>query len=130
MAIYYGCQIQYAVYGAQNILKDLELFRPTVIPIVPRLLNKLYPVMRKILESELEPEQMLKSKIKEMFGGRLRTMITASAPVSSEILSFFKRTLECEVREAYGQTETTALSFVTDPRDVNYGHVGGPNPSF
>ena len=50
MCIFYGCNIQYCEYGASQILKDLEAFKPTVIPIVPRILNKLYPTMKKIYE--------------------------------------------------------------------------------
>ena len=54
-------------------------------------------------------------------------MVTGSAPISPEILTFFRNALECDVREGYGQTETTAASFVTYKGDTNYGHVGGPN---
>lgn len=53
--------------------------------------------------------------------------VTGSAPVSPEILHFFRQGLECDVREGYGQTETTAASFVTFKGDTNYGIVGGPN---
>lgn len=67
--------------------------------------------------------------MKGLFGGKVRMMVTGSAPISPEILSFFKNALDCDVREGYGQTETTAASFVTYFGDVNFGHVGGPNRS-
>ena len=57
-------------------------------------------------------------------------MVTGSAPVAANILTFFADVLECDIREGYGQTETTAASFVTYQGDTNYGHVGGPNQSF
>lgn len=42
-------------------------------------------------------------------------------------MTFFRKALECDLREGYGQTETMAASFVTYSGDTNYGHVGGPN---
>lgn len=55
---------------------------------VPRLLNKFYPLCKGILEREKG-----NAKIKGLFGGKLRMMVTGSAPISPEILSFFKKTL-------------------------------------
>lgn len=92
------------------------------MPIVPRLLNKFYPVCKAIYEKEGSY-----AKIKGMFGGKLRMMITGSAPVSPEILKFFHEALQIDLRQGYGQTETTAASFITYEGDTNYGYVGGVN---
>ena len=70
-----------------------------------------------------------KTKIIGLFGGRLKTLVTGSAPVAPEILTFFREVLDCDVREGYGQTQTTAATFVTYEGDANYGHVGGINKS-
>lgn len=53
-------------------------------------------------------------------------MITASAPISGEILDFLKIVACCPVMEAYGQTESTGGSFITNPNDSISDHVGGP----
>ena len=65
------------------------MIKPTTIPIVPRLLNKLYPAAKGIYERETD-KNVAKTKIKGLFGGRLRLMVTGSAPVAAEILTFFK----------------------------------------
>lgn len=65
------------------------MIKPTTIPIVPRLLNKLYSDAKGIHERETD-KNVAKTKIKELFGGRLRLMVTGSAPVAAEILTFFK----------------------------------------
>ena len=117
-----GANIRYAKHPITEIVKDLMTIKPTVIPLVPRLLNKFYPICKGIYEKEGNY-----AKIKGMFGGRLRMFVTGSAPVAPSILTFFREALSCDVREGYGQTETTAASFVTYDGDTNYGHVGGPN---
>ena len=117
-----GGNIRYAKFPVTEIVKDLMTIKPTVLPLVPRLLNKFYPVCKGLYEKEGSY-----AKVKGMFGGRLRLFVTGSAPVAPTILSFFREALSCDVREGYGQTETTAASFVTLEGDSNYGHVGGPN---
>ena len=57
----------------------------------------------------------------------LEEIITGSAPINPEILHFIRDILECDVREGYGQTESTAASFMGFEGDTDYGTVGGPN---
>ena len=53
-------------------------------------------------------------------------MVTGSAPISGEILDFLKVVTCAPVLEGYGQTESSAASFMTHPKDSTSGHVGGP----
>jgi long-subunit acyl-CoA synthetase (AMP-forming) len=48
-------------------------------------LNKFYPVLKALYEKEGNY-----NKIRAMFGGRLKIMVTGSAPVAPAILTFFK----------------------------------------
>ncbi len=52
-------------------------------------------------------------------------MVTGSAPISAEVLTFFMVVLGCDIREGYGQTETTAATFMTSLGEKKAGHVGG-----
>ncbi len=56
-------------------------------------------------------------------------MISASAPISSEVLTFYKIAMGAKVYEVYGQTETNGPATLTHPRDTTSGHVGGVIPS-
>jgi len=53
-------------------------------------------------------------------------MITASAPIAENVLSFLKCAFCCPIIEAYGQTESCGASFSTKIFDNKAGHVGGP----
>jgi long-chain acyl-CoA synthetase len=53
-------------------------------------------------------------------------MITGSAPISADILSYLKVVFSCPIREGYGQTETSAPATLTLLNDPRAGHVGGP----
>ena len=66
-------------------------------------------------------------KVRQMFGGRLRMITTGSAPISKEILKFYKKVLGCLIIEGYGQTETTAVAFSIYYEEEEFGHVGGPS---
>lgn len=63
-----------------------------------------------------------------MFGGNVKFMVTASAPINEEVLNFFKIALSIHVYEAYGQTETCGPSHMTSKLDPTPGHVGGNSP--
>ena len=41
-----GTNIRYAKYPVTEITKDLAEIRPTVLPLVPRLLNRFYPLLK------------------------------------------------------------------------------------
>lgn len=53
-------------------------------------------------------------------------MITGSAPISAEVLSFLKICFCTPIYEGYGQTESSAASTITSAFDPEAGHVGGP----
>lgn len=71
-------------------------------------------------------DMLIFKKFREAFGGNVRLMITASAPISKEVLEFLKIATCVPILEIYGQTESTGGSFVTERTDPECGHVGGP----
>lgn len=48
--MFWGINIRYARHPIAEILKDFAICRPTTIPIVPRLLNKFYPILKALHE--------------------------------------------------------------------------------
>jgi len=69
------------------------------------------------------------SKVRDRFGGRMRFMISGSAPLSPEIARWFGA-VGLQITEGYGLTETTAAGSVnrSGPGRWAYGSVGWPQP--
>uniref|UniRef100_F6ZUV9 Long-chain-fatty-acid--CoA ligase n=1 Tax=Equus caballus TaxID=9796 RepID=F6ZUV9_HORSE len=87
---------------------DMKALCPTIFPVVPRLLNRMYD--------------------KASLGGCVRMIVTGAAPASPTVLGFLRAALGCQVYEGYGQTECTAGCTFTTPGDWTSGHVGAPLP--
>jgi long-chain acyl-CoA synthetase len=67
------------------------------------------------------------SKVKDRFGGRIRFLISGSAPLSREMAEFF-HAVDMPILEGYGLTESSAASFLNLPHNFKFGTVGAPLP--
>ncbi|XP_070835446.1 long-chain-fatty-acid--CoA ligase 1a isoform X1 [Chaetodon trifascialis] len=149
----HGARIGYFQGDIRLLMDDLKTLQPTVFPVVPRLLNRMFdrvfsqantPLKRWLLdfafrrkEAELKSgvvrkdsmwDRLIFRKVQASLGGRVRLMITGAAPVSPTILTFLRAALGCQFYEGYGQTECTAGCSMSMPGDWTAGHVGPPLP--
>ncbi|XP_072318579.1 long-chain-fatty-acid--CoA ligase 1a isoform X3 [Eucyclogobius newberryi] len=153
VVLIHGGRIGYFQGDIRLLMDDLKTLQPTVFPVVPRLLNRMFdkifsqantPMKRWLLdfafrrkETELRNgvvrqdsfwDKLIFKKVQASLGGRVRMMITGAAPVSPVILTFLRAALGCQFYEGYGQTECTAGCTMSMPGDWSAGHVGPPLP--
>jgi len=127
--------------------------KPTIFPSVPRLFNRIFEktinatkvgglketLFQTAYESKLKSleegyiadtlwDNVVFGKVAAALGGRVRMMITGSAPISADVLKFLRIGFSCLVFEGYGQTETCAGATLTHQGDLLPGHVGIPIP--
>ncbi|MEE6486882.1 hypothetical protein FKM82_014721 [Ascaphus truei] len=148
-----GAKVGFFQGDIRILTDDMKTLKPTVFPVVPRLLNRMYdkiqsgaktPFNKHLLEfavarkfAEVKQgiirndsiwDKYIFKKIQDTMGGRIRVMVTAAAPISPNVLSFLRAALGCQIFEAYGQTECGAGCTFSTPGDWTAGHVGAPLP--
>uniref|UniRef100_H3CZQ7 Long-chain-fatty-acid--CoA ligase n=1 Tax=Tetraodon nigroviridis TaxID=99883 RepID=H3CZQ7_TETNG len=149
----HGAKVGFYQGDISLLTDDIKTLKPTFFPVVPRLLNRVYdkilgslnssPLRRALLHYAVRRKQaelasgvvrndsfwdkLLFNKIQASFGGKLRFVLTASAPISPAVMSFLRAVLGCFL-EGYGQTECTAGCTFSMPGDWSTGHVGAPLP--
>ncbi|NXM41388.1 ACSL5 ligase, partial [Gymnorhina tibicen] len=152
-AVVYSCGAKVGFFQGdiRLLTDDMKTLKPTLFPVVPRLLNRVYdkiqsgantPVKRHLLNfavfmkmAEIKQgifrndsiwDKLVFKKVQETMGGRVRIMVTGAAPISPSVLTFLRAALGCQIFEAYGQTECSAGSTFSMPGDWTTGHVGAP----
>ncbi|XP_060691286.1 long-chain-fatty-acid--CoA ligase 1a isoform X1 [Hemiscyllium ocellatum] len=149
----HGARIGFFQGDIRLLMDDIKVLRPTIFPVVPRLLNRMYDkihsqansfLKRWILQiatwrktAELRKgimrrnsiwDKLVFRKIQDSLGGQVKLMVTGAAPVSETVLTFIRAAVGCQFYEGYGQTECTAGCSMTLPGDWSAGHVGAPMP--
>ena len=149
---YLGGEVGFWQGKVDKLADDFHDFRPTLLSMVPRLLNKLYDAVRsEALKKGLVGrilfrlavngklalirrgdysrntlwDLLLFNKVRARFGGRVRRVISSSAPLSAEVCEFARAAFSCYLIEAYGQTECVIGCWQTTS-DVDSGETGIP----
>eukprot|EP01029_Cantina_marsupialis_P013181 TRINITY_DN2918_c0_g2_i1.p1 TRINITY_DN2918_c0_g2~~TRINITY_DN2918_c0_g2_i1.p1 ORF type:complete len:702 (-),score=267.17 TRINITY_DN2918_c0_g2_i1:878-2983(-) len=143
-------------YGGdvRKLVDDIKTLKPTLMAGVPRVYQRMEQVIRQNFDSKkgiakmlinralnVQSKAVLKkksrsglydklvfSKVKMAFGGKLKYMITGSAPIAPALLTFMKTNCGIRFLEGYGLTETAAAHTVMDPSDNNCGTIGPQIP--
>jgi long-chain acyl-CoA synthetase len=72
-------------------------------------------------------DKQVLSKIRNLFGGKLRLAVSGAAPINPEILRFFDAA-GVLVLEGWGMTETSTAATISTPDDFKVGTIGKPFP--
>ncbi|KAJ3151924.1 Long-chain-fatty-acid--CoA ligase 5 [Geranomyces variabilis] len=136
------------------LLEDMQILKPTIFPSVPRLLNRIYDKV--LLQVSASPDgakqfaqalavkanhmkktgsfehpvldKLVFNKIKQLLGGEVKHILSASAPLSKDVKAFCRIAFSAMVVELYGQTENNGALTMSWPTDLDDVHVGGPVP--
>lgn len=144
LVIYSGGCISYCE-GLRHITNNISEFRPTVILCVPLLLEKMYKKIENTVRKSLPKKyadiegdiisnlpfilkNIVKTKVKNSLGGRLRAFIVGAAPLGPEIINSFKN-LDIKSLQGYGLTECAPLVAGNNDFYIKPDAVGLPIPN-
>eukprot|EP00494_Astrolonche_serrata_P027686 UN27950 len=155
MGLSLGSRTGYFSGDLKLLVEDIEALKPTVLHGVPRVWNKIHDkvlaevekgswvkkfIFNRAFDSANHSlttgqalssfwNQLVYSKVRAKFGGKLKGVISGAAPLSSKVGNFMKVFLADLVTEGYGLTETVGGGTVGHLSDHQVGHVGTPAPS-
>jgi long-chain acyl-CoA synthetase len=148
-----GARIGFYSGNVLKLVEDLSILKPTFFCSVPRLFNRIYEKIKGgtinasgikgvLFRNALAAKQanfdktgdvhhwlwdsILFSKVAAILGGKIRFMLSGSAPLSPDVLNFLRLCFSCPFVQGYGQTENAAGSVVVLPSDRTLGSVGVP----
>lgn len=157
IVLFVGGRVGYFRGDVKYLMEDIIELKPTVVPAVPRVLNKIYDKVNAQLDAKpaivksafnyavgckvAEVEQgivrkdsiwdtLFFKKIQDKLGGRVKVMMSGSAPIQPHVIQWFRAVLGTTIVEGYGQTETSAATSAYLMGDTVPGHVGVPPPEW
>ena len=117
LPIYSGASIAHCE-GLRYIAKNMAEFHPSVILCVPLLLEKMHKLPEKYRKENQDEnpfdtlpffiKKIVKNKVKNTLGGRLRVFIVGAASANPAIVSDFRK-LKLNTLQGYGLTECSPL---------------------
>ncbi|KAI8997723.1 hypothetical protein BDB01DRAFT_53055 [Pilobolus umbonatus] len=151
--LFKGAAIGYYQGDTLKLLDDIAELKPTVFCSVPRLFNRIYDkvlagvkvkggVTAYLFNSAFSSKKGHLQKtvnhwlwdpivfrgIRQKLGGRVRFILSGSAPVSPDVMDFMRICFSANVFEGYGQTENYCGGCLTIVNDNTSGVVGVPFP--
>ncbi|KAI8139562.1 hypothetical protein BJV82DRAFT_646093 [Fennellomyces sp. T-0311] len=151
--VYRGAAIGYYQGDTAKLLDDITVLKPTVFCSVPRLFNRIYDKVlagvkakgglssflffrafnakKANLNNTVHHwlwDRLVFGQIRQKLGGRLRFILSGSAPVSPDVMDFMRICFSARVFEGYGQTENFCGGCLTIEDDNTSGVVGAPFP--
>lgn len=145
----------YFIDDITNVANLMKTVRPTMMTVVPRLLEKIYykiktnisdkPFISRIIASlafhyALKENinknsilfklfnKLVYSKLREIFGGRIKWLVSGGAPLEKNIYQFFLN-IEVPLYQGYGMTEFSPVVSTNYPGANKVGTSGKAMPS-
>jgi long-chain acyl-CoA synthetase len=116
--LYAGSTLAYFGGDVRRVIPELAEVRPTFLPSVPRIFEKLHTALAGRADA---------ATVRAALGGRLRMALSGAAPIAPSVLEFF-RDAGAPVVEGYGMTESTGCGTVSTLQRHRLGTVGVAAP--
>ncbi|KAJ3432769.1 long-chain-fatty-acid--coa ligase [Anaeramoeba flamelloides] len=151
--IYHGARIGFYCGNVRLLVNDIAELQPTLMAGVPRVFSRIYDRVLATIEKKggiskwmfnkgfkSKSKKLTKNKdsafwnslvfkkTKKRLGGKVRMVISGSAPLSKEHHNFLRVCFTPHVIQGYGLTETAAGGAIGNLYNVLVGDIGAPKP--
>ncbi|KAJ1667118.1 medium-chain fatty acid-CoA ligase faa2 [Coemansia sp. RSA 1646] len=151
-----GMHIGFFSGDVERIFEDTQALKPTVMAGVPHLFNEIYhrvsaettntsgwsgTLARTAIRQKMQRldsgkggvkhgfwDRFVCNRIAQLFGGRLKLVISGGDPIDAHVLNFLRVAISCPLLETYGLSESCAVGTACLISDRSSGHVGVPLP--
>ncbi|KAF8975294.1 Long chain acyl-CoA synthetase 7 peroxisomal [Entomortierella lignicola] len=147
-----SARIGYYQGDTLKLLDDVAVLQPTIFVSVPRLFNRIYDkvwagvkakggIAKFLFERAYATkkanlsqgflhhalyDRLVFSAIRARLGGKVKHIVSGSAPISPDVMDFLRICFSADVYEGYGQTEQAAGLCMSYRGDLTPGQVGPP----
>ncbi|VDP71248.1 unnamed protein product [Echinostoma caproni] len=148
-----GGRVGFITKDASGLVQDMQDYRPHYFSTVPRILMRIHAqVMQRLGRSKLLHllyhqavaqklaeqaqgvyrhsgllDRLFFKPVRDKVGGNIRTIVSASAPLSNEVMNFTRAAFSCPVIEVYGLTEMGGILSATLLGEMEPGRTGTPH---
>lgn len=149
-----GWRIGYFNGDVTRLVEDMQILQPTILFSVPRVLNRIASLISAQTEGDSLKARLLRTalaakaanhdkdgsvthafydrlvfrKVRAVMGGRVKLIISGSAPLRPDVLRLLRICFSVDFREGYGQTENSGYCLLMRPFDSKLGSCGPPTP--
>jgi len=145
-----GC-VGFSQGDVRKLVDDILELQPALLTGVPRVFDRIYDRIRQTIDQSSPLKQFLFktayeakknaiknggdtpfwnllvfNKLKQRLGGKVKTILSGSAPLTPAVHEFLLVCFGCPVIQGYGLTETCAGATLEMLEDTTVGHVGPP----
>ncbi|XP_007445123.3 long-chain-fatty-acid--CoA ligase 5-like, partial [Python bivittatus] len=117
-----GARVGFFQGDIKLLTDDMKALKPTVFPVVPRLLNRIYDKIQSGAQTRFKEvllnvavgrkmaelkqgivrntsmwDKLVFNKVQKTTGGKLKLVVTAAAPISPSVLMFLRAVFGCHV---------------------------------
>lgn len=127
-AIYWGAQYSFMENpSAETMINNMKMVAPTIFISIPKKWIQLYEHISSKVDIELDDEQVIKTELDKITGGKLKWGLSAAGYLSPDVFIFFQK-YGIQLMSGFGMTEATGGITMTPPNSYIQNSLGKALP--
>lgn len=127
-SIYWGAQYSFMENpSAETMINNMKMVQPTIFISIPKKWTQLYEHISSKVDIEIDDEEVIKSELDKVTGGKLKWGLSAAGYLSPDVFIFFQN-YGIQLMSGFGMTEATGGITMTPPNSYIQNSLGKALP--